>query len=280
MPELPEVETTMRGLAPHWLNREIRSVEVRRHDLRWPIPGNIEELLTEQRITGLRRLGKYIVAELSNGWALIIHLGMSGSFRVEPHYPASPKKHDHVFVEMESGIWAVFHDPRRFGALLACRTEELQAHPLLSKMGPDPLDVAAFTPAYLRARLAKASIPIKVALMDQKYVAGIGNIYASEALFESGVHPLRPANSLSKEEAERLVPAIRQVLEAAIQSGGSTLRDYMSGAGETGYFKHAFKVYDKEGAACLSCGKTVDKLVMAGRSTYFCVSCQKWENIA
>jgi formamidopyrimidine-DNA glycosylase len=275
MPELPEVETAKRGLQQALQNKRICHVELRRRDLRWPIEEGFEELLVDQRMIGFRRFGKYFVIDLENGWSVLGHLGMSGTFRVEPEMPKALRKHDHVLLTMESGEMAIYHDPRRFGFLLLSETPKLADHPRLVEMGPDPFDEKRFTADYLATALSKRKGPIKAVLLDQKLVAGIGNIYASEALFGIGVRPGRPANKLKRKEIEALVLEICKVLAAAIASGGSTLRDFSGSDGQTGYFQHHFKVYGHAGEPCESCSELLMVEVIAGRSSFFCKNCQK-----
>lgn len=275
MPELPEVETTRRGLQSYLQGKTIERVEVRRRDLRWPIPDEFEEILSEQKIQHFGRIGKYLALDLTNGWSILGHLGMSGTFRVVPNMPQELRKHDHVMLEMDSGEVAIFCDPRRFGFLLLNKTKDLLSHPRLSRMGPDPFDSEQFTVEYLQQALARRKGAIKPILLDQSLVAGIGNIYASEALFMAGIHPTRPANGLKKKEIERLIASLREVLEAAIASGGSTLRDFSGSDGEAGYFQHAFKVYGHGKEPCSACSKPLEVAMLAGRSTFFCKNCQK-----
>ena len=275
MPELPEVETTLRGLESYLQEKRFEQVEVRRRDLRWPIADEFEETLTDQHVTGYRRRGKYLILDLSNGYSVLGHLGMSGTFRVEPTMPKELRIHDHVLITADSGEVAIFCDPRRFGFLLLNETKTLSDHPRLIKMGPDPFDEEVLTVTYLKDKLSKRAGAIKPVLLDQQLVAGIGNIYASEALFIAGIHPKRPANSLKTKEIEGLIPSIREVLSAAITSGGSTLRDFSGASGETGYFQHAFKVYGHAGKPCFGCNSPLKVEVMTGRSTFFCEKCQK-----
>ena len=274
MPELPEVETTMRGIAPSLIGQPIAQVEVMRRDLRWPIPDELEEVLVGSQFCGFERIGKYLIMHVQGGQSLIAHLGMSGTFRIAPSMPQTLRKHDHVLIELENGAVLIFRDPRRFGFVLLQETAHLREHPRLAEMGPDPFDTQAFTGAYLQKCLAKRHSPIKPILLDQHLVAGIGNIYASEALFRAKISPQRAASSLTFAQCNRLVLAIREVLGEAIESGGSTLRDFTGGDGSEGYFQHHFAVYDREHLPCVACGKAVDKSVMAGRATYFCASCQ------
>lgn len=275
MPELPEVETTLRGLEPHFAGKQIIQSELRRYDLRWPVPENLLQMLIGARIARMYRRSKYILLELSNGLTVILHLGMSGSFRVEAERPEKLKKHDHFLMQSESGKWAIFHDPRRFGAILLSETAEIESHRLLTVLGPEPLDSDAFSGAYLQSALKGRKIAIKNAIMMAKIVVGVGNIYASEALYLAGIHPLRASSSLSRKECEALVAAIRTVLSAAIQSGGSTLKDYLQTSGQTGYFQHHFRVYDRAGLNCEKCKAEIVRQVINGRSSYFCSFCQR-----
>lgn len=274
MPELPEVETTKRGLEPHLNQQRIDAVEVYRRDLRWPIPDEFEEVLTGNWFVGFKRIGKYLIMDLSNGVSIIAHLGMSGTFRVEHTVPEILRKHDHVVIVLESGAALIYRDPRRFGFLLLEESRSIRSHPRIKVMGPDPFDSESFTAEYLLDSLRKKKSQIKPILLDQHLVAGIGNIYASEALFTAGIRPDRLALSLSLHELQKLVISIRSVLQLAINSGGSTLRDFTGGDGKPGYFQHAFQVYGREGGLCVGCGQAVDKFVMAGRATYCCYTCQ------
>ena len=286
MPELPEVETVRRGLVPVMEGRRILSVEARRSDLRWPLPANLPERLEGSRVIALRRRSKYILADLSSGETLLIHLGMSGRMVISAgaerevpgdfhHAHPAPEKHDHVILDMEGGARITFNDARRFGAMDLVPTATAEAHPLLAALGPEPLG-NGFDEAYLVARLKGRQTPIKAALLDQRLVAGLGNIYVSEALFRTGIAPCRLAGRIAAARAASLVPAIREVLREAIEAGGSTLRDYRQADGDLGYFQHAFRVYGREGEPCLTpgCGGTVRRIVQSGRSSFYCPSCQ------
>lgn len=224
MPELPEVETTRLALEPHLLHQRIARVDVKRRDLRQPITENLEEIITGQTISALRRIGKYILIDTNKGETLLVHLGMSGSFRISPKPPKELKKHDHFLLHMKGGVTAIFQDPRRFGVILLCRSKEALRHPLLASMGVDPLD-KSFTTKYLYAGLQRYKTAVKLAILDQHLIPGMGNIYASESLFLSGIHPERHANSISPEETAALVKAIKKVLNDALKSGGSTLKN-------------------------------------------------------
>jgi len=283
VPELPEVETVRRGLEPVLAGRRIARAEVRRPDLRWPLPARMAERLAGARVERLRRRSKYILADLDTGETLLVHLGMSGRVLIEGasparlhHERAAPAAHDHVVLEMEGGARVTYNDARRFGAmdLMATGTEE--RHRLLAGIGPEPLGNAC-DETYLISRLRGRATPIKSALLDQKLVAGLGNIYVCEVLFRTGISPLRKAGRISAQRAASLVPAIRDVLLEAIEAGGSSLRDYRRADGELGYFQHAFRVYGREGAACPtpSCGGTVRRSVQSGRSSFYCPRCQR-----
>jgi formamidopyrimidine-DNA glycosylase len=283
VPELPEVETVRRGLEPAMAGRRILRAEVRRPDLRWPLPPRMAERLTGARVERLRRRSKYILADLDTAETLLIHLGMSGRVLISGAMPGgfhhalpAPEKHDHVVLDMEGGARVTYNDARRFGAmdLMATGTEE--AHPLLARIGPEPLG-NAFDEAYLVARLHGRATPIKAALLDQRIVAGLGNIYVCEVLHRTGISPLRRAGRLSPARAASLVPAIREVLTEAIEAGGSSLRDYRQADGELGYFQHTFRVYGREGEPCRTpdCPGTVRRVVQSGRSSFYCASCQR-----
>jgi formamidopyrimidine-DNA glycosylase len=281
MPELPEVETVRRGLAPAMEGRVIRAAQVNRPDLRWPLPERMAERLTGARVERLRRRSKYILADLDTGESLLIHLGMSGRMLVSgamlgdfhQDHPA-PQKHDHVVLEMEGGARITFNDARRFGAMDLVRTDREAAYWLLAGLGPEPFG-NDFNEDYLLARLKGRTTPIKAALLDQRIVAGLGNIYVSEALFRAGIDPRRPTGRIAAPRVAALVPIIRDVLSEAIEAGGSSLRDHRQASGELGYFQHAFRVYDREGEPCRTCGTPLRRIVQSGRSSFFCPSCQK-----
>lgn len=272
MPELPEVETTRRGLAASLQGSTIAEVEVRRRDLRFPLADDFESRLLDRRITGLRRRAKYLLIDLEGGDVWLAHLGMSGSFRVLSPADYQPKTHDHVLLTLDNGLLCVFHDPRRFGFMQVFRAEEEGANAFLAHLGPEPLS-DAFDAAYLTAQLKKRSGPIKPALMDQKLVVGVGNIYASESLHGAGVNPMKEANKCA-DRAPEIVAAIKATLQAALASGGSTLRDYIGADGASGYFQHRFLVYERDGDPCTTCKTTIETRVQAGRSTYWCAQCQ------
>jgi formamidopyrimidine-DNA glycosylase len=276
MPELPEVETVRIGLEMAMGGRILQQVTQRRPDLRRPFPPNFAERLTGRRILTLARRAKYLILNLDDGAALLVHLGMSGRMLVGRQDEAEPGRHDHVIFDIEGGARVVFNDPRRFGLMDLCGQDVLAQHPLLRDIGPEPLP-DSFTPKMLAQRVAGKSSPIKIALLDQSVVAGIGNIYASESLFRAGISPERAANSLKPREFARLVPAIQAVLTEAIAAGGSSLRDHRRPDGELGYFQHGFLVYDREGQPCpgCSCKSGIRRLVQGGRSTFYCAERQR-----
>ena len=283
MPELPEVETVRRGLTPAMEGRVIERARVNRPDLRFPFPEAMADRLTGARVLRLRRRSKYILGDLSTGETLLIHLGMSGRMLIsgvtlgEFHcdHPA-PAKHDHVVLDMAGGARVTFNDARRFGAMDLMETATADAHWLLCDIGPEPLG-NAFNEDYLVQRLKGRNTPVKTALLDQKIVAGLGNIYVCEVLHRAGIDPCRKAGAISAKRVARLVPVIRAVLEEAIEAGGSSLRDYRQADGELGYFQHNFRVYDREGAPCptAGCTGTIGRIVQSGRSTFFCPRCQR-----
>ena len=283
VPELPEVETVRRGLSSVMEGQRILRADIRREGLRWPFPANMGSRLQGKRVERLHRRAKYILADLSSGETLIIHLGMSGrmliSGAIQGNYHRAPpaiQKHDHVVLEMENGARIVFNDARRFGAMDICATEALSGHRLLAELGPEPLG-NAFSEAYLLDRLKVSNSPIKTALLNQKIVAGLGNIYVCEVLHRTGISPKRKAKGLAPTRIRTLVPAIRDVLSEAIESGGSSLRDHRQTNGELGYFQHSFRVYDKEGAPCPTpdCQGNIARIVQSGRSSFYCPSCQR-----
>jgi len=268
MPELPEVETTVRGLARVLKGRRIERVEARRPDLRRMLPVDLGQRLTGARVTGLRRRAKYGLFDTDRGDTLVFHLGMSGRWRVDP---TGVEKHDHFIVETDEGRRVALNDPRRFGSLDLIQTDQLNEWPPFAALGPEPLDL---DPRELKRRLSGRTAAIKLLLLDQNIVAGLGNIYVCEALYRAGIHPRRAGGSVSLERLKRLVPAIHDVLAEAIEAGGSTLRDFASPDGELGYFSKRFAVYDREGQAC-ACGGTVKRIVQGGRSTFYCPRCQR-----
>ena len=283
MPELPEVETVRTGLAPVMEGQVIARAEVNRPDLRWPFPDGMADRLTGRRVTALRRRSKYILADLDSGETLLIHLGMSGRMLISGaevggfyHDHPAPAKHDHVVLHMGQGARITFNDARRFGAMDLMPTDGQEDHWLIRDLGPEPLG-NSFDEDYLVARLKGRNTPIKSALLDQRLVAGLGNIYVCEVLFRAGIHPARKAGRTSAARVRSLVPLIRDVLTEAIAAGGSSLRDYRQADGELGYFQHGFQTYDREGAPCLTpdCTGRIRRIVQSGRSSFFCPTCQR-----
>ena len=278
MPELPEVETVMRGLSPVCVGQTIVEVEQRRADLRIPFPENMSERLSGVSINRLKRRAKYIQVFLDNNEVLVIHLGMSGRVSIIPATEAidyKPIKHDHVIFTLSSGIKIVYNDPRRFGMIFIVLHDQLMDHSAFSHLGPEPLG-NDFSAPILVERLKGKKTSIKQALLDQRVVVGVGNIYACEALYMSGISPLKSAHLIRGKKADLLVTSIRQVLSRAIEAGGSTLKDYRHANGELGYFQHNFTVYDQEKQACPSCDCDINKtggiqrVVQSGRSTFYC----------
>jgi len=280
MPELPEVETVMRGLAAQLVGDRIARVAVRRADLRWPVPPGLRQALVGKRVVGFARRGKYILMRVEGGLTLLWHLGMSGRVRLTaPGETPPPAAHEHVVIETERGWRVGLVDPRRFGSLDLLKTAKECAHPRLAELGPEPLD-EAFTPALLSATLKGRRTPIKAALMDQRTVAGLGNIYVCEALFRAGISPKRSAHTVAGARAERLVPAIKETLREAIAAGGSSLRDYRQASGELGYFQHAWKVYGRAGEPCERCPglpacSGIRMEARGGSSTFYCPRTQR-----
>ncbi|MBV9555243.1 MAG: bifunctional DNA-formamidopyrimidine glycosylase/DNA-(apurinic or apyrimidinic site) lyase [Alphaproteobacteria bacterium] len=275
MPELPEVETVRRGLALKMTGRRIVHAELRRQDLRRPFPPMLARTLTGARVGRLRRRGKYILVELDDNGTLLLHLGMSG--RITTGDASTPHAtHDHVVLTLDDGTVVRFNDARRFGLIDYTRRGDEEAHPLLAGMGPEPL-VPDFDGRCLAAKLAGKMTPIKAALLDQKVVAGLGNIYVCEALYRAGLSPRRVAATVTGARAERLAAAIRAVLNEAIEAGGSSLRDYVQSDGELGYFQHRWAVYGREGEPCpgCTCAEGVRRVVQSGRSTFFCAKKQR-----
>lgn len=270
MPELPEVETTIRGLVPLLEKRRIVSAVPRRADLRRPLALDLRERLTGARVKELGRRGKYGLIGTDRGDTLIFHLGMSGRWRIDPE-ELGP--HDHFLLETEEGRRAVLNDPRRFGSLDLVRTEDVSGWAPIAAMGPEPLS-NAFDVAYLQVALRGRKAPIKALLLDQRMVAGLGNIYVCEALHMAGIYPSRAGGRISTQRLERLVEAVKAVLLAAIDAGGSSLRDYARPSGELGYFSKQWRVYGREGARC-QCGDPIRRRVEGGRSTFFCAVCQR-----
>lgn len=281
MPELPEVETVRRGLAPAMEGKVIARLEVNRPDLRFPFPERFQERAEGARIVGIGRRAKFLVTELSTGEALIMHLGMSGRFTVNSastaafhHDPGTNPAHNHVVFHMQGGATVTYNDPRRFGFMELWPSERLDTYPRIENLGPEPLS-NHFNAAYLDDQFRGKAAPIKAALLDQSVIAGLGNIYVCEALFRSGISPRRKAASVAGKRNQRLAPAINEVISEAIAAGGSSISDFASASGELGYFQKQFDVYDREGDACKSCGTAIKRIVQSGRSTFFCSTCQR-----
>ena len=289
MPELPEVETVRRGLAPALEGATMTRVDLRRKDLRLPFPPDFARRVTGRRIVALRRRAKYLLAELDNDAALIMHLGMSGSFRIDETTPgvfhhARDKNaaHDHVVFHFDHGGRVVYNDPRRFGFMRLLPLSELETDPQFRDLGVEPFD-PALDAGYLAHAFSRRKAPVKALMLDQRLIAGLGNIYVCEALHRAGVSPKRAgaalvrANGAATAALARLPAAIRTVLEAALAAGGASLRDHRQADGSLGYFQHSFRVYDREGAACPTpgCAGAIQRIVQSGRSTFYCPRCQK-----
>jgi len=275
MPELPEVETIRRGLIPALEGKRIVSVAVRRPDLRIPLPRDLRARLEGKRISTIGRRAKYLLIELETDDICVVHLGMSGRFFIEKSTERAIGAHDHITFATEDGVRVTLNDPRRFGLVALVRRADLARHKLFASIGPEPL-APEFDGAALAAAIAGSKTPLKAALLDQRRIAGLGNIYVCEAMFQAGLSPKRRAGTVKGEKAAALVAAIKRVLEAAIASGGSSLRDYVQPSGELGYFQHRWAVYDKEGKACPGCTCDVAqtggirRFVQGGRSTFYC----------
>jgi formamidopyrimidine-DNA glycosylase len=292
MPELPEVETVRRGLTPVMRGARIDKVELRRADIRFPFPASFAKRLTGRRIIDVNRRAKYLLFELDSGETMIAHLGMSGSFRMEKTEASTPgafhrersknPKHDHVVLVLDNGWVVTYNDPRRFGFMDLGLTETLEQHPRMRGLGAEPL-APEFGARSLANLFAGSRAPLKSALLDQKRIAGLGNIYVCEVLFRARLAPSRPASLLANARgaptraATAVAEAIRAVLEEAVEAGGSTLRDHRQANGELGYFQHVFNVYDREGLPCARerCGGTIARITQAGRSTFYCSKCQR-----
>jgi formamidopyrimidine-DNA glycosylase len=273
MPELPEVETVRRGLETALAGSIIEKVTLRRADLRIPFPAGMRKELEGFRIKAIRRRAKYLVFETSGSQLLIAHLGMTGRFSVESQRPKRFAAHDHVVIDLKDGRCMIYNDARRFGLMTLCGHNELGLHPMFAHLGPEPLE-EEFSPAYLKSALSLRQAPIKTVIMDQAVVVGVGNIYASEALYLAGIDPRIPAVKAA-DKAHKLVKSIHKVLHAALASGGSSLKDFLHVSGEAGYFQHQFNVYGRKGEPCISCKKPIEQIRQAGRSTFFCSHCQK-----
>lgn len=270
MPELPEVETVRLGITPHIIQQRIKKIILRNPHLRWPVAPEIAEALNNATIIEINRRGKYLTIQTQQG-TLILHLGMSGSVRIlSTKIP--PEKHDHIDIVFTHGRLLRFNDPRRFGAVLLTKEDPLQ-HPLLVKLGPEPLSLD-FTAAYLWKRSRKRQVAIKTFIMNSEVVAGIGNIYATEALFAAGIHPTKPVRLIQLSAYEKLVSVIQTLLHKAIQEGGTTLKNFVDSHGKPGYFKFHLKVYGRAGSSCLQCTASLEELRLGQRSTVYCPSCQ------
>lgn len=271
MPELPEVETTCRGIAPLLCGRRVVAVVVREPRLRWPVPPELVTGMSGQRIVAVARRAKFLLVDARCGH-LILHLGMSGSLRVVPRETA-PEKHDHLDVVLDDGWCLRLRDPRRFGAAL-WTVEDPYQHPLLKKLGPEPLE-DAFDGDWLHERARARKVAVKSLLMDGKVVVGVGNIYASEALYLAGIHPARAAGRISRHRYANLATSVRRVLTAAIEAGGTTLRDFVASDGRPGYFSRRLRVYGRAGASCERCDGVIASRIIGQRNTYYCARCQR-----
>lgn len=284
MPELPEVETVRRGLEPVLKGRRLLRVDIRRPDLRFPFPEGFVQRIAGARVEALRRRAKYLLIDLDRGETLISHLGMSGRFRIEGRVETGrfrravgdDPRHDHVLLETDVGDRVIYHDPRRFGFMGLAATEDLARHPWFAAMGPEPLSDAFGVESLAVAFRGRRQGP-KTLLLDQRTVAGLGNIYVCEALHEAQISPFRPAGRVSRPRLERLARQVKAVLHRAIAAGGSSLRDFAAADGALGYFQHGFRAYDREGEACVNpgCGGMIRRRVQAGRSTFWCPACQR-----
>jgi formamidopyrimidine-DNA glycosylase len=272
MPELPEVETVRRGLLPHLSGQRIRSVTVRDARLRWPVPADLARRLRGRTVTAIDRRGKYLIITLDSADRVIVHLGMSGRVLVLPA-DAPLRKHDHVDWLLDSGMVVRYHDPRRFGAMLLWPANEA-GHVLLDDMGPEPFS-DAFNGEHLFRRSRGKTVAVKNFVMDGHIVVGAGNIYATEALFRSGIRPTRAAQRLTRADCDRLAATIRAVLSEAVIQGGTTLRDFAGADGESGYFQQKLYAYGRDGEPCLNCSTTIRRLVIGQRASFYCTRCQK-----
>jgi formamidopyrimidine-DNA glycosylase len=270
MPELPEVETTRRGIAPHISGQRIRRVTIRQPRLRWPIPADLPSILEGRKVISVKRRGKYLLLAFHHG-TLIIHLGMSGSLRILQADTAA-QKHDHFDLQLSNDLQLRLRDPRRFGAVL-WTDQPVMDHPLLTNLGPEPLG-DRFDGDYLHAQGKTRRTAIKQLIMDSKTVVGVGNIYASESLFRAAIHPIRPSNRISLQRYQILAEEIRNVLKEAIAQGGTTLRDFLKEDGNPGYFAQSLQVYGKSGEPCPRCGQAIRSKTIGQRSTFFCPGCQ------
>ena len=271
MPELPEVETVMRGLAPAWVGARFTRITLNRADLRRPFPDGLGQRLTGATVIACRRRAKYGLVDTDRGDTMILHLGMSGRMRLDP---AALVKHDHVVFETGNGRVVAFNDARRFGSIDLVPTIDADRHPLLSGIGPEPLG-AQFGPALLAAAFRDRLAPVKALLLDQRVVAGLGNIYVCEALFRAGIHPGRAGGRVATARIDALARAVPAVLGEAIAAGGSSLRDHAAPEGTLGYFQKGFSVYGQAGAPCPACATPIQRIVQSGRSSFFCPKCQR-----
>ena len=273
MPELPEVETVKRGLEPHIVGKTIVKATLNRDNLRIPFPSGFAGSLEDRKIISVNRRAKYLLITLDNGLLWVVHLGMSGKFTVEDGTKYVQKKHDHVLVLLDNNKQLVFNDARRFGLMTLIKNDELEQHKLLAHYAPEPFS-DEFSVEYLTKKLTNRKTPIKTLLMDNKVIVGVGNIYASEVLWRTKIHPESLGNEVVK-KSEKLIATIREVLAQAIEAGGSTLKDFTSADGNAGYFQHQFDVYNREGKPCHRCGENIKRITQAGRSSFFCAVCQK-----
>ncbi len=279
MPELPEVETVKRGIIPLLEGRRIFQVIQRRDNLRIPLPDNFSDRLKGRKIEQITRRAKYLLLHLEDKEILICHLGMSGKMTLvaakDRKTPDEFAKHDHIILESDRHDLVIYNDPRRFGLMTLCATDQLDQHPLFCKMGPEPLG-NEFNADYLLEKIKKRRSVIKAILLDQRVVVGLGNIYVCEALFVAGISPLKKACDLGLDDCEKIIPIIRDILTRAISAGGSTLKDYARVDGELGYFQHDFKVYGREGESCRNqnCGMQIERIIQSNRSTFYCPACQ------
>jgi formamidopyrimidine-DNA glycosylase len=276
MPELPEVETTRRGIEPHLKERVIKDIIIRQPSLRWLVPEYMASKYTGQHIISVIRRGKYLLIQTGNNKiinaTILIHLGMSGSLRILEQ-SVSPGKHDHIDILLDNSKLLRFHDPRRFGAFLDCPADEPLSHPLLAKLGPEPLS-DEFSAEYLYQRSRNRTLNIKSFIMDSHVVVGLGNIYATETLFEAGIHPTRAAGKISRKRYTNLVLHAKKIIDSAIQQGGTTLRDFVDVSGKPGYFKQQLKVYGRENQPCINCQTPIRRLKQSQRSSWYCPQCQ------
>lgn len=270
MPELPEVETTRRGLLPHLKDHKVTDIKIRNRQLRWPTPRALKQKLVGQKITDIRRRGKYLIFDFEQGH-MLAHLGMSGSLRIVDRQ-AAVRKHDHIDWLLDSDRILRFHDPRRFGSIHWIVGDVLQ-HPLLKNLGAEPLE-ESFNGEYLSIHGNNRKVAVKSFIMNARVVTGVGNIYASESLFMAGIHPNRPAGEISPANYQRLAEAIKAVLNASIEQGGTTLRDFVNENGNPGYFRQQLRAYEQAGNPCVQCGEIIRMLVIGQRASYFCPRCQ------